>query len=625
MLLSIITLTYNRRDYIRTLHRSLCNTTVGLDFEWLIGDSGEDDTCEVVTQFGDSRLRTFRVPNSGFAFGQNELSKHARGDLLLFLNNDTVLLPGWWGPMIETAHQFGRSVVGPRILEEDGTLQSLGMGFDPAREEVTYNLLAEDFERWPACLEGVYRVAALTGACMLVQRSLYAELNGFDETYAGGYYEDTDFCLRALAVGANVLVSGRSAIIHIGKGTLAISKAYWGHIARNRDLFRTRWGIAIRRLSTVKPLPATPIFPTGRVAVLDRWLSTLGGGEYELLIAALILARHCESVGIFYGAGSNGTLQAQFAVRFNIALPGNVFLRTLDEFDAGQYDIIWDQNYYDLQTNYHAPRRWHFKRVMFGPPQRVPAEGPTFLVNSFYTRSCLPKLPNSYILYPPVPLLSTFRSIHGDLASKEALVLSVGRFANRMDHLNWKNQPALIEAFASLPAELRHTYELVIIGHVEDPEFFERCRSSAEQLTGHCRIRIIGNATRAMLESYYKRSKVFVTCCGYQGSTLANAEHFGIALAEAMSAGCICLAHSSGGHAELLRQGISGFLWSSLDELRKLLIEVTIGSATAGDQSRIGLQAFYRSLQFSRAFFEMEIESLLLHAIESAGLASRRA
>jgi len=607
---SIITLTYNHCDYIARLYRDLQSTTPGLDWEWLVGASGDDGTVSFLNKQNDERIRVFRTRNQGFAEGHNRLARYARGSNLLFLNNDVSLCPDWWKGLLECVSNDTSGIVGNLILNEDGTIQTFGMGLDLQREEFTYNFIGDDYSTFPSGTDGVYLVPAVTGACMMVRRRIFEVLGGFDECFEGGYYEDTDLCLRAQAMGYRVAVTGHSRITHKGKGSIDVSRDYWRCIPNNRRLFAARWSTVVMRLTGKGPFPIKPVLPDLKAACVDRWLTTMGGGEYELIRAALVFARHCRDVVVhFEGSQSQAAVRQELETRFGVSLPNNVCLQ--DNMDiARNTDIIWDENYYDLTTDYQPQCALHLKRVMFGPTSAAPAKKPYFLFNSNYTRECLQQVNNGSVVYPPVQPIVEPWEISSVIATKEPIILSVGRFAEYETFLNWKNQLALIDFFHNLPHKTVDGLRLVLIGGIDDPAFFDLCIRRASSGPAGDSISLIGDLDRTTLSSWYKRSMFYVTFCGYDGKSLANNEHFGIALVEAMSAGCISMAYDAGGHREIVDHGQDGFLWNTTSDLARLLRILTIGDPSQRKFS-IANRAYFKSLQFSAPFFEMELEYLL--------------
>src|ERR1019366_2657285 len=133
--------------------------------------------------------------NQGFVHTCNAGAKLARGRYLFFLNNDTLVRPGWMDALCDTLESVPNvGIVGSKLLFEDGKVQEVGgiiwrladgwnwgRGADPADPKFCY-LRDCDY---------------VSGAALMLERELFERLGGFDLLYAPGYYEDTDLCFRA--------------------------------------------------------------------------------------------------------------------------------------------------------------------------------------------------------------------------------------------------------------------------------------------------------------------------------------------------------------------------------------------------------------------------------------------
>lgn len=147
--------------------------------------------------------------NLGFAGTCNRGAATARGEVLFFLNNDLILLPGWLEPMLGVALRPRVALVGNvQLSAATGAVDHTGIFFNPKGkpEHDTARPLA-------ARLTGVRQVTALTGACFAIRRQHWQSLGGFDEGFVNGG-EDIDLSLRARQAGLTNCVSLRSVVRH---------------------------------------------------------------------------------------------------------------------------------------------------------------------------------------------------------------------------------------------------------------------------------------------------------------------------------------------------------------------------------------------------------------------------
>ena len=161
------------------------------------------------------------------------------------------------------------------------------------------------------------------------------------------------------------------------------------------------------------------------------------------------------------------------------------------------------------------------------------------------------------VIYPPVT--------SGDFqeGKKENLILSVGRFSA---HYQAKKQKVLIDAFQKgRQSGIFTGWKLVFAGGMleTDREYFDNLQQKIRSKD----IVIIPNAAFNKIQSLYAKAKIYWHAAGYGETKPEHMEHFGISTVEAMSAGCIPVVYNGGGQTEIVKDGITGYLWKTVDEL----------------------------------------------------------
>lgn len=211
MLVSIIIPVFNQWPYTEKCLKSIQQYTT-YPHEIIIIDNGsKDETVKELT--GNSAIKLLTNPhNLGFARACNQGAKIARGELLLFLNNDTIVTPDWLRSMVNLLTDSKIGVVGNKLLFPDtNRIQHAGVFLQNKLPGHIYYNQPGNFSE--SNIKKIY--PAVTGACLLTRKILFLEVGGFDETYINGY-EDVDYCLKIWEKGYKVIYCPDSIIYHYG-------------------------------------------------------------------------------------------------------------------------------------------------------------------------------------------------------------------------------------------------------------------------------------------------------------------------------------------------------------------------------------------------------------------------
>lgn len=223
MNVSVIIPCWNRFDLTTACLRSIAASEPV--HEVVLVDNGSTDATACL----DATVRN--TENLGFARACNQGAAAATGDALFFLNNDTLVHPGWTRI---AAHLRDDQVgcVGPKLVYPNGEIQHAGVGVDFTRPPglEAFNLMT-DWTDKPA------EVDAVTGACLAIRRATFDTLGGFDESYWNGY-EDVDLCLSALAAGLSNIYEPRATVTHLESQSGA---ERWTAVRENVVRLRQKW------------------------------------------------------------------------------------------------------------------------------------------------------------------------------------------------------------------------------------------------------------------------------------------------------------------------------------------------------------------------------------------------
>lgn len=209
---SIVIPVFDHVDHTLACLRAVVANSGAVPYEAIVVDDGSsDDTRRLGERVAGVRI-VRSEENRGFVEACNLGAQAARGDLLLFLNNDTEVRPGWLAALVETFERHPRvGAVGAKLLGSDGWLQEAG-GIIWA-DGSGWNVGRGDNPQLPE-YQYLREVDYCSGACLLVPRGLFEELGGFDRRFAPAYYEDVDLCFAIRRAGLRVLYQPRAEVVH---------------------------------------------------------------------------------------------------------------------------------------------------------------------------------------------------------------------------------------------------------------------------------------------------------------------------------------------------------------------------------------------------------------------------
>jgi GT2 family glycosyltransferase len=244
---SIVIPVHGKLDYTLACLRSLAQTQLPSDVEVIvIDDASPDETGTVLPSIPGLHYHR-NASNLGFVGSCNAGAAMARGEFLVFLNNDTTLTPGWLDTLLQTFETHpDTGLAGAQLVYPDGRLQeSGGIVFSDGSG---WNFGRFEDPKHPA-YTFVREADYCSGAAIALPRALFERLGGFDERYAPAYYEDTDLAMKVRDAGLKVRVQPASVVIHhegitAGTDTGSGVKAYQ---VRNQQRFLERWHDVLAR------------------------------------------------------------------------------------------------------------------------------------------------------------------------------------------------------------------------------------------------------------------------------------------------------------------------------------------------------------------------------------------
>jgi N-acetylglucosaminyl-diphospho-decaprenol L-rhamnosyltransferase len=220
--IAVVIVNYNSAHVVVGLLESLPAALGDIAADVIVVDNGSsDDSIEILESRSDCRL--IRSTNTGYSGGLNRgVAANPDAPTILVLNPDARMHPASIAPLMAALAQPGTAVAVPKVLTETGQL------YKSLRREPTLlralgltatNLAVfSEYVGDPAEYENAHTVDWALGAVMLMTRTAYDALGGWDESFFL-YSEETDFCLRARDVGLATRYEPASVAVHIGGGS----------------------------------------------------------------------------------------------------------------------------------------------------------------------------------------------------------------------------------------------------------------------------------------------------------------------------------------------------------------------------------------------------------------------
>lgn len=240
---SIVIPVYNEFHYTYACLESVLKNSGTASYEIIVADDCSTDMTQNIEDIVEGITVSRTIGNVGFLKNCNQATTYARGKYILFLNNDTQVQPDWLEPLVslmETDDSIG--MTGSKLLYPDGTLQeaggilwgdgtgwNYGNAQDPTLPEYNY----------------VKDVDYISGASLMIRRSLWEEIGGFDERFAPAYCEDSDLAFEVRAHGYRVVYQPQSVVIHfegVSNGT-DVNRGVKKYQAENSKKLQDKWRV----------------------------------------------------------------------------------------------------------------------------------------------------------------------------------------------------------------------------------------------------------------------------------------------------------------------------------------------------------------------------------------------
>ena len=243
---SILLVTYNNLALTRLCLASLQRAAGALPFEIIVVDNASADGTPTWLRETDARgllplTVVANAHNAGFAAANNQAARRARGDVLVFLNNDCVVVPGWLETLV--AHldrEPSLGLVGP--VTNSGGNGEAQLGTRYAGIDGMHAFAAAYTGAHAGVVEDVPMLALF---CAAMPKERFAAVGGLDERYGRGLFEDDDLALAVRRHGWRVALARDVFVHHYGGAAFsrlppgAYLRLWW----QNRRTYERKWGV----------------------------------------------------------------------------------------------------------------------------------------------------------------------------------------------------------------------------------------------------------------------------------------------------------------------------------------------------------------------------------------------
>ena len=257
---SVIVVTYNGRPYLDECLRSVRGQLRPGDELIVVDNASTDGGSDLVAERYPGARLVRNAENRGFAAACNQGAALASGQVLVFLNQDTRVAPGWLAALVETLLAGARSRPEIELVTSKALIMSRPDRIHLCGQDVHYTglVLGRGFGAAAGSLDAPGLVGAVAGCSFAVRRQVWQELGGFDGTLYM-YYEETDLSWRARLRGIRSLYVPGSVVYHDYRPARPNPSRFY-YTARNRRLMllkNWRWP-TLSSMSNVVSTTGTP-------------------------------------------------------------------------------------------------------------------------------------------------------------------------------------------------------------------------------------------------------------------------------------------------------------------------------------------------------------------------------
>lgn len=249
-LVSVIIPTKDLADTLNICLKSIFSKTSYPNYEVIVIDNGstEAKTFHCLESWQQEQPKRFKYYTYDVPFNYSQINNYAveqaRGDYLLFLNNDTeIISPDWMEAMVEQAQRKSIGAVGGLLLYPDDTVQHAGviLGINGLAGH-SHKYFAASMPGYLSQIVSTNNYSAVTAACLMCRRNVFLEVGGF-ETKLAIALNDVDFCLKLISHGYRNVYLPHVVLYHYESKSRGYedSPAKQSRLAQEVDYIKQKW------------------------------------------------------------------------------------------------------------------------------------------------------------------------------------------------------------------------------------------------------------------------------------------------------------------------------------------------------------------------------------------------
>lgn len=552
----------------------------------------------------------------------------ASGSMVLFLNNDAFIDKQSLQHMVYSLEgDSNLGAVSPVMFNASGHIVEAGCSVSKFFDIMQYGkgrdldcYLYGDLLRMHP-----YEVDYASAACLLVRKTVLDLTLGFDYIFEPFYYEDTDLCMRIKQLGYTIKCHTQSFCLHLENTSTKdfLGEEFNPTVHKSKSSFMRKWTSSISKKQhcdcQIMRIPRN-----FSAAVYTPFSISLGGGENYILSIASVLSKMYDGVTIITETSVSKTRilnvlrdlgigEFKFTLKTKLNCAGDFYDIAVTIGNVIMPDWIPSARKVFYICQFPFPI-YHGNSHFFGLSKQIKT---VIVYSNFVQDQVLSQLKKYKVPVPEICVLPP--PINNSLSKLESLVaekvdtnltckfISVGRF---FKNGHCKNQHLIVKAFDGLSSG---KFNLDIYGGLRQDPSDLAYFSQVTELAAGKNITVEANVSNEMIVAAYIKSNFYIHAAGLSTNIAVSphlSEHFGITPLEAMSFGCIPIVFRSGGPLEFVTQSSSGFTFDNLEQLKKIISDITSGKFGEHCLNGHAQRAYNYAQSFSRESFYRRCESI---------------